>query len=263
MGLETATYIHELDSANPVGGADPKSQGDDHIRLVKDTLQNTFPSIEGAITLSHTQINAAAIKSAANDFTARQRVTADNAQPATGKGLELFSDGTYGAVLAYDRDASLYLRLDLQGLTINLGINGTTTTNNLWGASVLVNGAFNLTQLAAGAYTPAVAAGANCSAPSASTHFHQRVGNIVTVGGRISMNVTSGGGVLTSVAVALPIASNFSSGAHAVGNGVGSTSNPAAAFVGADTINDRLIVEFYSTTSGVQDIIYTAQYQII
>lgn len=57
MGLETATYIHELDPTNPVGATDPKSQGDDHIRLTKSTLQNTLPNVEGPVTASHTELN--------------------------------------------------------------------------------------------------------------------------------------------------------------------------------------------------------------
>lgn len=56
MGLEAATYIHELDASNPTG-ADPRAQGDDHVRLIKDTLQNTFPNVAGEITASHTQLN--------------------------------------------------------------------------------------------------------------------------------------------------------------------------------------------------------------
>lgn len=57
MGLEAATFIHELDPSNPIGGSDPKSQGDDHIRLTKSTLQNTLPNVEGAVTASHTELN--------------------------------------------------------------------------------------------------------------------------------------------------------------------------------------------------------------
>jgi hypothetical protein len=56
LSLETATYISSLNSANPPGG-DPVSQADDHIRLLKATLQSTFPSITGAVTKTHTQIN--------------------------------------------------------------------------------------------------------------------------------------------------------------------------------------------------------------
>lgn len=57
MGLEAATFIHQLVATNPVGATDPKSQGDDHIKLIKSTLQATFPNVEGAINGSHTQIN--------------------------------------------------------------------------------------------------------------------------------------------------------------------------------------------------------------
>lgn len=44
MGLETGTFIDDLVSTNPVGSSDPKSQGDDHLRLIKSILQNTFPN---------------------------------------------------------------------------------------------------------------------------------------------------------------------------------------------------------------------------
>lgn len=57
MGLEIATYIHELDASNPVGATDQKSQGDDHIRMIKGALQNTLPNIEGPVTASHAELN--------------------------------------------------------------------------------------------------------------------------------------------------------------------------------------------------------------
>jgi len=46
MPLESATYIGDLNIANPAG-ADSKSQGDDHLRLIKSVLKNTFPSNVG------------------------------------------------------------------------------------------------------------------------------------------------------------------------------------------------------------------------
>lgn len=48
MPLEVATYINGLDSANPTP-TDPKSQGDDHLRLVKTVLKNSFPALAGPI----------------------------------------------------------------------------------------------------------------------------------------------------------------------------------------------------------------------
>jgi hypothetical protein len=57
MPLEAATYIDGLVSTNPAAG-DGSGQGDDHLRLLKSVLKATFPSVAGAVTLSHTQINA-------------------------------------------------------------------------------------------------------------------------------------------------------------------------------------------------------------
>lgn len=71
MGLETGTYIDSLVATNPVGATDQKSQGDDHLRLIKSTILNTFPSIVGAVNLTDTQLNNAAIKTdASNTFLA-------------------------------------------------------------------------------------------------------------------------------------------------------------------------------------------------
>ena len=57
MGLETGTHIDDLVVANPAS-TDGLAQADDHIRLIKTTLNNTFPNVTGAITASHTELNA-------------------------------------------------------------------------------------------------------------------------------------------------------------------------------------------------------------
>lgn len=56
MALETATYISGLVATNPLS-SDPKSQGDDHLRLIKATILATFPNITGAVTATHTELN--------------------------------------------------------------------------------------------------------------------------------------------------------------------------------------------------------------
>ena len=68
MGLESATYISGLNASNPINATDVVGEGDDHIRLLKSTLLNTFPSITGEVSLTHTQINNAAIKNESNTF---------------------------------------------------------------------------------------------------------------------------------------------------------------------------------------------------
>lgn len=46
MALEAGTYVADLVETNPAGG-DARSQGDDHLRLVKAVLKNTFPGMGG------------------------------------------------------------------------------------------------------------------------------------------------------------------------------------------------------------------------
>lgn len=57
MGLETASFINQLQASNP-SGSDRLQQGDDHIRLLKQVLKNTFPNLTGAVTLTQAAINS-------------------------------------------------------------------------------------------------------------------------------------------------------------------------------------------------------------
>ncbi len=56
MGLETGTFPSDLIATNPTA-SDPKSQGDDHLRLLKNVFKMTLPNVTGAITATHTQLN--------------------------------------------------------------------------------------------------------------------------------------------------------------------------------------------------------------
>ncbi len=84
MGLETANYIPELVASNPVGAVDPKSEGDDHLRMLKVVLQSQFLNFESTtvspkpVTLTEDQINDAALKSAANTFIGANTFTGVN-----------------------------------------------------------------------------------------------------------------------------------------------------------------------------------------
>ena len=58
MALESATYISQLVAANPPG-TDPISQGDDHIRMIKDVLKTQFSGLSGttAVTADGAEMN--------------------------------------------------------------------------------------------------------------------------------------------------------------------------------------------------------------
>jgi len=57
MTIESATYIDELNQANPEGTAD-RSESDNHHRLIKAVLLASFPNISGAMTASDTELNS-------------------------------------------------------------------------------------------------------------------------------------------------------------------------------------------------------------
>lgn len=57
MGLETGSYIEDLNTLWPLG-SDPFSQGDDHLRLIKTVLTNQFTALgAGAVTVTADQLN--------------------------------------------------------------------------------------------------------------------------------------------------------------------------------------------------------------
>lgn len=57
MGIEKADYIQQLDKDNPLG-SDPIAKGDDHIRLIKAALTNTFPMLDGEVEATPEDLNA-------------------------------------------------------------------------------------------------------------------------------------------------------------------------------------------------------------
>ena len=75
MPIETATFIHQLDPANPLG-SDLKSTLDNHARLTKSALQATFPAILGAVTASHTNLNKVGVTQAPGNNTTDPASTA-------------------------------------------------------------------------------------------------------------------------------------------------------------------------------------------
>lgn len=58
MTIETAAYVAALNSSLPAN-TDPKSEGDDHLRLIKAVLLASFPNVTGAMSATHTELNYA------------------------------------------------------------------------------------------------------------------------------------------------------------------------------------------------------------
>jgi microcystin-dependent protein len=56
MGLETAEYISGLVTNWPLS-TDKRREGDDHLRLLKQVLKNTFPNLNAEVTATPSQLN--------------------------------------------------------------------------------------------------------------------------------------------------------------------------------------------------------------
>lgn len=57
MAIENATYISQLDAANPKG-TDQRGTVDDHARLIKRVLLNSFPNVNSEVSASSGELNA-------------------------------------------------------------------------------------------------------------------------------------------------------------------------------------------------------------
>jgi microcystin-dependent protein len=67
MALESGTYIDDLVSSNPPQ-SDSLSQSAGHLRLLKSVILATFPNITGAVTGTHTELNAVVAAVAAAQY---------------------------------------------------------------------------------------------------------------------------------------------------------------------------------------------------
>ena len=132
MGLESASFIPELNATNPIGASDLKSQGDDHLRLIKKAVLGSFPSFVGtagtpkSISLTEDQLNDAARKSAIAtisalwDFTTPPTINSKLA--AVEPILQNIQNGNYTLVLG-DAPKHIYKASGGAGETITIPAN--------------------------------------------------------------------------------------------------------------------------------------------
>ncbi len=137
MALETGTYISDLVSTNPVSG-DPKSQGDDHLRLLKSTIKTTFPNVTGAVTPTHTELNY--VDGVTSDLQTQLDAKAPLASPnltgiPTAPTADAGASGDQIATLDFVAATSLVSSLPAQ--TGNSGkLMSTDGTNGSWTATI-------------------------------------------------------------------------------------------------------------------------------
>lgn len=61
MALESiegaGKYINDLDENNPLSSDPPGTDGDNHLRGIKNTIKNTFPNVNGEVSATQTQLD--------------------------------------------------------------------------------------------------------------------------------------------------------------------------------------------------------------
>lgn len=115
--------------------------------------------------------------------------------------------------------------------------------------------------VASGTYTPTLNNTTNVAASTAAQCQWMRVGNVVTVSGRASVDPTAAGAIV--LGISLPLASNFG----AVEDCAGVAHAPAiagqGASISADAANDRAIMEWIAVDLTNQPMVFTFTYEII
>lgn len=113
-----------------------------------------------------------------------------------------------------------------------------------------------------GTYTPTLTAIANVTSATGLPCQWSRVGNVVTVSGRIDISVTAGAGTFTHVHISLPVASDLSATGQLGGAG-GAGFNPyLTALISPDTTNDRASFSFYATSTGAKACVFSFTYLV-
>jgi hypothetical protein len=148
MTVESATFITSLNATLPPG-TDPKSEGDDHLRLIKAVLLATFPNLNAAVTMTPAQLNTPYLPLAGGTLTGGLSINRDSAHirlntaaGALGPVIQ-YNGGISGITNAANNAWNLYIT-DTGSITLRAGLTVVGIANNSQltqtGLLALVNG---------------------------------------------------------------------------------------------------------------------------
>lgn len=115
-----------------------------------------------------------------------------------------------------------------------------------------------------GTYTPTLTGVTNVASSTAYACQYIRVGNVVTVSGKLDVTATTNN-TRTTLGISLPIASNFAATENCGGTGhtLANTTAGHAAAIYADATNDRAELDYYETHGAADTLSFSFTYRII
>lgn len=237
----------------------------EYVEDIKKAVAETFRTLNrpGVLTIDQATINEVSGGSI-------QITSASNPAAGSGQGLEL-AGGANPYIQAYDRNAGAYLPLQFTGTEFQFSPGGVeklrlTDDGRLYGTALhdnagAVTGATNQ-YIASGTYTPTLTNTTNITSSSASVCQWLRVGNVVTVSGKATVEPTSTGTV-TRLGISLPIASGLASSTELGGAGTynGTNLRDVVCFAG-DATNDRVEASFFPNATSSSDLPFSFTYLV-
>lgn len=137
MSLESGTYISDLVATNPTS-TDPKSEGDNHLRLIKSTIKTTFPNINGAVNATPAQLNTlVGLTSSTAELNILDGVTASTAELNFVDGVTSNIQTQLDAKQPLDSDLTAVAGLATTGLVARTG-SGTAAARTITAGSARV-----------------------------------------------------------------------------------------------------------------------------
>lgn len=144
-----------------------------------------------------------------------------------------------------------FVGVGLNNVTITTADNG-TSRDDLTPSGTITSGT----------YTPTLTNASNLDGSTAYLCQYLRVGNSVTVSGKVDVDPTAPG-ASTTLAISLPIASNFGSTGDCGGTASSSTISGIAAAIRADNTNDVAKLQFIATDVTNSTLWFSFTYRII
>lgn len=178
-------------------------------------------------------------------------------------GLQI--DAVSTDVTALSEDFDMVIRVMAAGAVPSEQFRVTSTGNiygkNLHNNSVSPIGTVNQF-VASGTYTPTLTNVANLDASTAYQCQWIRVGNVVTVTGKVDVDPTTTATV-TRLGISLPLASNLVNAEDCAGSASASGIASQCAAILADGVNDRAQMEWIATDVTNQAMYFTFSYEIL